>query len=1330
MRKYIFLVAGMLLIISAFSQSVAVTHTENFDSAAVNLLSFPAKAWKVGFNHDVNASNYYRAMVPNMLEDSVILQTPVYNLSGLHFIEMRFKHICKVSPNDMVRIEYRIPGQTWMPVPPNDYLGKALNYGGQGFNAASYFEWLSDDSLAIPNQYWWKEELFDLSHVAQNATALELRFILKRGMVQGTQISYGWLIDDLEIVAAPYEIRMPVVEFISPLIKDTVYSVGPYNINAKVKTQTTARIENPWLVYTSTFDNISVTDSILMTNVIGDSLWVAAMPQFVAGTSIVYSITGKDTNGNMRTANSRYYIKRFCGLNLGSGKSESIITLTPNNGSGGVAFDVEAGLQAITLTGFETSFATSGATTVHMYYRTGSVCGACASSAGWILIGQQAVTITATGYTSRTYVPIPNPVIIPPGQTYGFYFIAPTSPGGGMQYVTGSSTCNATTVATNNDLTIMGGHGITTPTAPFTGTINTERNFGGTIYYIAGNGSCVDDSNSVTLASIDNPKRETIIGGVPNPIVVTIHNAGVADLDSAMVYWTVNGKNLDSTVWRGNLPWDFKTQDTIGYYTPRPYMYDTLTVWVSMPNGQIDSTLKDDTLSLILYGCTQHISGVQTIGEGKNFSSIGDVFELITNCAISGDLILSLDSGVYEGSWDFTNLNKIMGNYNLTITSASGNPNDVILRADSGTAAIILNNSDNLTIKDITIDATKGTFGINFTGACTNVVIRDCKILANYTATAVANGCGIYKPTATGIVENISFIHNIIDGGYSGFYFYAGTGTSAYGKNIVFDSNIVSNQYYYATYLYYTDFKSMSYNQMTSRSVNQGTTWYGIRLYYVRNGGNVIGNKIRSDNPGISSTIYGMYIYYTDSALVANNEIYLNSSASTTYGMYLYYSNHVDYIHNSVVLTGSGGATFRAAQIYVATTSSYYGTYQNNMFVANGGTTPYAVYLSAAPGATFSQFNYINSNIYYSSGALGYAGSARASLKVWQSVVVTDSNSVEVYPEFADIQTDLKVSNYADIMCDLLPLVNNDINNKSRTGITTMGCYESFPNANYNGMLIKLLGLRDGTVAGQSDSIKLVIYNTGNNPITSFNIEWAVNDVSKAAGGVTYTTSLSKGEFDTISLGEITYNFGMMDVRVWFNSLNGSSTLDEFNDDDTIHIANFICQIMLGGTVTIGNTGDYPTVNEALDMALLCGISGNVTLVLDSGTYEENWNLSDIVDVLGSDTLTITSASGRAEDVVLHPNGGVAVLLGNSDNITIKNITIDATEGTFGIQITDACTNIVIDHCIIIADSVATATGYAGIYKASGTGGLVDMSITNCTVTGGYHGIYLYGASA
>jgi hypothetical protein len=248
MRKLLVTLVMLLCIAqqAVLSQS-RITIAENFDGGTVSFIASPSSAWGKDANQYVSPPYSYLGMVPNAIGDTTILQTLVYDFTGMDYVMLRFSHICKVATQDTVWIQYRETGHIntkWTTIPAADYMGMASNYASRGFNASSYPEWLTGDSLAHPQASWWKEERFDLSTDVNNGL-FEFRFVIKHGPVAGTQISYGWLLDNFELTAATHELYSPVVEFVAPLVPDTVYSTGTWEINSKVATRTAASIEQP-----------------------------------------------------------------------------------------------------------------------------------------------------------------------------------------------------------------------------------------------------------------------------------------------------------------------------------------------------------------------------------------------------------------------------------------------------------------------------------------------------------------------------------------------------------------------------------------------------------------------------------------------------------------------------------------------------------------------------------------------------------------------------------------------------------------------------------------------------------------------------------------------------------------------------------------------------------------------------------------------------------------------------------------------------------------------------------------------------------------------------
>ena len=178
---------------------------------------------------------------------------------------------------------------------------------------------------------------------------------------------------------------------------------------------------------------------------------------------------------------------------------------------GGVAFDMIAAAQDVSITGIDFPIGGTGARSVHAYYRPNSACGNTASSAGWTSIGVIDVNVTA-GSPATTLVEFPAAVTIPAGQTYGFYFAIINAGSNGIKYdaaIGGSTICGNTTTISNSHLTIMGGHGLQTITSVFTSTSTwTERHFCGTVHYTTpgGKGNVIQSIPSAPIANSTAPK--------------------------------------------------------------------------------------------------------------------------------------------------------------------------------------------------------------------------------------------------------------------------------------------------------------------------------------------------------------------------------------------------------------------------------------------------------------------------------------------------------------------------------------------------------------------------------------------------------------------------------------------------------------------------------------------------------------------------------------------------------------------------------------------------------------------------------------------------------
>ncbi|MDR0604344.1 MAG: hypothetical protein LBG80_08600, partial [Bacteroidales bacterium] len=608
------LVAG---IISCWIQGVSAqtdtTITENFDGNIVSWTSSPISAWKIDTNCSLSLPNALRGIVPNMPGDSVIFTTQTYDLTGCSFALLRFSHICKVSPMDKVRIEYKISQKGWQSIPVESYKGNASNYNATGFNASSYPEWQAGDSLAMPTQLWWKEETFDVGFEVAGDAGVQFRFIIEHGNTTGTQISYGWLLDNIEVIMAPYSLALPIVEFVEPFIKDSVTFGGPWTINARVKTQTYAPIETPWLKYTATRDGVILgEDSILMTRVKGDSLWKATIPSFMLGTKVVYSVTGRDATGNYASDESNYVVTRPGSGYVEIGNRANASYEYPMNTGYSYSWSKQLYYGTEVTPQSQGGFITKLAWNIYngdpfgwdyenqkCYMRAvddvlipnNVYVDPVAEGATLVWSGSYGTAANVTGWVEIT---LDQSFRLTPGKNLLIYWLHQNG-----DYTWGMPSFANSITAANTVAYGFSDYSFAEATSAAYSSVTNRRS--DARFYLERN--YISNSASV---SINIEEQIAVSASSRIPVIAVIKNQGLSDLGTVNVSYSVNGSTPVTKTVTINpaLVWGTAIEDTLGYYTPKVEGYDTIAVWVKLPNGQADPTIWDDTAKQIVYGCT------------------------------------------------------------------------------------------------------------------------------------------------------------------------------------------------------------------------------------------------------------------------------------------------------------------------------------------------------------------------------------------------------------------------------------------------------------------------------------------------------------------------------------------------------------------------------------------------------------------------------------------------------------------------------------------------------------------------------------------------------
>lgn len=165
---------------------------------------------------------------------------------------------------------------------------------------------------------------------------------------------------------------------------------------------------------------------------------------------------------------------QLCATNVMLGiNGNATAPFNSNNGQAGNNFDLIAGPNPITITGWDLNL-DPGSWNVSMYYKVGTYQGFETNPAPWVLLGN--ITVNGVGVNLPTPYPVGG-LTIPAGQTYGFYVICTN--GTGINYTNGILTYSV--YAGNADVSIAGGKGRGLPL--FTGGQFTPRLWNGRVYY-------------------------------------------------------------------------------------------------------------------------------------------------------------------------------------------------------------------------------------------------------------------------------------------------------------------------------------------------------------------------------------------------------------------------------------------------------------------------------------------------------------------------------------------------------------------------------------------------------------------------------------------------------------------------------------------------------------------------------------------------------------------------------------------------------------------------------------------------------------------------------
>ncbi len=265
----------------------------------------------------------------------------------------------------------------------------------------------------------------------------------------------------------------------------------------------------------------------------------------------------------------------------------------------------------------------------------------------------------------------------------------------------------------------------------------------------------------------------------------------------------------------------------------------------------------------------------------------------------------------------------------------------------------------------------------------------------------------------------------------------------------------------------------------------------------------------------------------------------------------------------------------------------------------------------------------------------------------------------------------------------------------------------------------------------QLTSVKVILKNHGQNPLTSVKIPVIVDGV--AIDTLFYTGSITYNNVDTVTL-LANYNFTAGNHTLKAYTYYPNSMNDTIHSNDTISLS-FVAR--MNGTYTISNTNasaDFATFTDAVSTLNGVGIIGPVVFLVDSGSYTQQISISSIDGVSATNTITFKSASGVRTDVVLQfasfgSSTNYVLKINGGDFITFQDMTLKALGAYYGgvIEMAANSLNITFDNLII--ESISSTSSYArGMYASAGPSH--NLVIKNSLFSNCYYTIYVNGSSS
>ncbi|RLD46761.1 MAG: hypothetical protein DRI86_02275 [Bacteroidetes bacterium] len=933
---------------------------ENFETNPLSVTSSSTGTGVWALNDRIQSQGLKSDSAVVTANHANFLTSNVFSTIGKYSVILQFDQICKIDMTDSAFVQYSIDsGTTFQNIDAVYYLGTS-GYGTMGnkFSSISNADWLRDDTMLVTNTMW-KTELFNISNIVGDKANVVIRFKLSDGGTWGQYGAIGpnnypgWFIDSLSVTAMISELVPPTITMLAPIVQDTAFSTGPYNIGAHIYDM--SGIDTALCIYNVMPENINDTLAMIIDPATADSFY-CDIPFYGFGRTISYYIKAVDDSYSKNadsTATKSFFCKNSPGgtFVVGTGISESYLYGPIYRSSASSSFDYCKYSYLYSAAELSAAGIPPGAITKIEWYKIND--GATVGNASlkiYLKNSNQSSLSTATAWTSvingasnvldNTAQSIPSTIGWIPFDINSFNYY-----GQGLE------------ISTDWDISAVSGN-------PVTGAFSwqyedllpndmTIGNASGSAVSILNTGSYGGAkrpniritvmlpsaiNNDIGVAEILSP-ASSVTANIDFYADVLVRNYGVDTITSLDIEWTLDGVLQSVTNWTGSLLPDSTFSivlDTLNLSSGG----HNIKSWTDNPNNGSDNDLSNDTSSFDFYACSGPLAGTYTIGGvGADFPSFYDVSLALNQCGISGAVTFNAAAGTYNEHFQLYSVDGASATNTITFQSASGDSSDVILAFDAtGTVdnyVVKLNGTSYVNFKNMTFEAQDANYARVFVLSDT---IHDFALNNNIIKTTIVDT--LYDSRMSLVIALDSTI----------------------GNNINITNNALTNGSYAILLIGDTTVGSSS-NWIVNNNTVVGHSTIGVQIV---NGVSVEinGNTIEANIASVASDYEGIYLAgCKTTANVTKNKV-ITYMTKYSYGIHFTSCEFdslipANIVNNFVQLYGDATGLSLSACIIVQETKNV-NIYFNNVRHSGDMSNSCAILLYASTSGSVKDINIVN----------------------------------------------------------------------------------------------------------------------------------------------------------------------------------------------------------------------------------------------------------------------------------------------------------------------------------------------------------------------------------